>query len=36
MKAKEEWAAEDERVSITDLMDVNLRKFQELVGDRGA
>ena len=36
LKAKEEWAAEDEIVSITDLMDVNLRKFQELVGDRGA
>ena len=36
MKVKEEWAAEDEIVSIADSMDMNLSKFQEIVGDRGA
>ena len=36
MKAKKEWAAEDEIDSTTDSMDMHLCKFQEIVKDRGA
>ena len=36
LKAKGEGAAEDEIVSITDSMDMNLSQLQEIVEDRGA
>ena len=37
MKAKENWAAEDEMLdSITDSMNINLSKLSEIVKDREA